>query len=205
MSVPDSYKTIENPSEGIYKEKGSRFYAFAYSVEQEEEVKNILFNLRKKYHDARHHCYAYKLGTGDDRYRTNDDGEPSGTAGKPILGQIHSAGLTNILIVVIRYFGGTLLGTSGLIRAYRAAAADAIQNGIIMEKKIRKWYKIYFGYPQMNDVMKLLKEGNLKPMNQNFGEKCELAVAVPLSEIPLFLNRIKVLNNVIPEEIESLD
>ncbi len=203
MNIPDSYRTIEKPSKGIYKEKSSRFFAFAYPVETEGEIKDILIKLRKKYHDARHHCYAYNLGTNNDRYRANDDGEPSGTAGRPILGQIHSAELTNILIVVIRYFGGTLLGTSGLIRAYRTAASEAIIAGNIIDRTIKKWYKIYFEYPQMNDVMKLLKERNLKPENQNFEEHCEMDVAVPLSEVSGFLNRIQVLNHVIPEEMES--
>lgn len=205
MNGAGSYRTLETRSKGMYKEKGSKFYAFAYSVETKDEIKIILADLRKKYHDARHHCYAYKLGTGDDQFRANDDGEPSGTAGKPILGQIRSAKLTNILIVVIRYFGGTLLGTSGLIRAYRAAASAAIQSGHIIEKKIRKWFHLRFEYPQLNEVMKILKEGNLKPVNQNFGEHCELDIAVPVSEITLFLTRVKALNNVIADEIVSPD
>ncbi len=124
--MDDSYKTLESPAEGTYREKGSRFLAFGFPVQNEEEIRNILASLRKKYHDARHHCYAYRLGTTGEAYRVNDDGEPSGTAGKPILGQLLSNNLTHVLVVVVRYFGGTLLGTGGLITAYRSATADMI-------------------------------------------------------------------------------
>ena len=203
MTKAESYKTLLKPSEGSYKEKGSKFLAFANPVETEEEVKKILFRLKKKYHDARHHCYAYKIGASEDQYRANDDGEPSGTAGKPILGQIRSADLTNILIVVIRYFGGTLLGTSGLIRAYRTAAANAIKNSIIDIIIIKKWFRIHFKYLQMNEVMKVLKEGNIKPHNQDFGEQCVMAIAVPLSGIPTILNKMEILNDLSINEIEA--
>ena len=130
---PDSYRTIKTLSQGLYKDKGSKFMAFAYPVSEQESIKPIIDDIKKTYHDARHHCYAYMIGYQRQIWRANDDGEPSGTAGKPILGQINSAELTNILIVVIRYFGGILLGTSGLINAYKCAAADAISNAEIVE------------------------------------------------------------------------
>ena len=142
----DTYYTISAPSEGLFKDRGSRFIALAYPVTTEKEIKEIQVSLRKKYHDARHHCYAYRLGYDKSVYRVNDDGEPSGTAGKPIFGQIQSKDLTNIFIVVIRYFGGTLLGVSGLINAYRSAAADAIEHAQIIQKTIMDLYEISFEY-----------------------------------------------------------
>jgi len=153
----DTFKTIDVKSEGLYKEKGSRFISLAFPVCHEHEVKEILSHLRKEYHDARHHCYAYVLGYDKSVYRINDDGEPSGTAGKPIYAQILSSDLTNILIVVIRYFGGTLLGVSGLIRAYRTAAKDAIEHSSIIIKTVNDVYTLYFDYTAMNNVMKCLK------------------------------------------------
>lgn len=203
MNLAESYKTLLKPSEGIYKEKGSKFFAYAYPIETENDVKEILGRLKKKYYDARHHCYAYKIGTDEDQFRANDDGEPSGTAGKPILGQIRSAELTNVLIVVIRYFGGTLLGTSGLIRSYRTAAADAIKNNNISIIIIKKWFKIHFKYPQMNEVMKILKEGNIKPIDQEFKEQCIMKIAVPLSGIPTIINKMGILNDLSIVEIEA--
>lgn len=203
MNIAESYKTLLKASEGSYKEKGSKFLAFAYPIKTEEDVKEILFRLKKKYHDARHHCYAYKIGTGEDQYRANDDGEPSGTAGKPILGQIRSAGLTNVIIVVIRYFGGTLLGTGGLIRSYRTAAANSISTNNISEIIIKKWFRIHFKYPQINEVMKILKEGNIKPHDPEYGEQCKIAIAVPLSGISSILNKMGILNDLSINEIEA--
>ncbi len=152
------YKTIESVSTGNYREKGSRFLASAFPVTGVEEIRALLEGIRKEYHDARHHCYAYMLGSDRQTWRVSDDGEPSGTAGRPILGQINSAGLTNILIVVSRYFGGTLLGVSGLINAYRSAAADAISNAVIAERTLHDYYEIVFPYNSLNDIMKILKE-----------------------------------------------
>lgn len=160
MSITDQYKTLKEPSEGIYKEKGSKFITYAYPIYTEEEVKPIIDELKKQYYDARHHCFAWQLGTEGDRFRANDDGEPSGTAGKPILGQIRSFELTNLLVVVIRYFGGTKLGTSGLIHAYKEATIDAINNGIIEERTVNDFYQIDFDYGVMNDVMRIMKEEN---------------------------------------------
>jgi len=158
MLFTDTYKTIETESKGLFKDRGSRFIAIAIPVISQEEIKVRLEELRKEYHDARHHCYAWVLSPDRQAWRSNDDGEPSGTAGRPILGQINSRELTNILVVVIRYFGGTLLGVSGLINAYRSATADALNNAAIIEKHLGESWLITFPYSAMNDVMKVLKE-----------------------------------------------
>jgi len=151
----DTYKEIKNPIKGLYKEKGSKFISYLFPVYSEEEVKEKLEEIRKKEHAARHHCYAYILNSDKSAQRANDDGEPSSTAGKPILGQILSNNLTNILIVVVRYFGGVKLGVPGLIRSYKTAAADAISQGIFITKTIKEQYKVSFKYSQMNDVMNI--------------------------------------------------
>ncbi len=174
----DTYKTIAAPAEGIYKEKGSKFLAFAYPVRTQEEIKGHLERLRKEYFDARHHCYAYILGPRKDAFRANDDGEPSGTGGRPIHGQLLSADLTDTLIVVVRYFGGILLGASGLANAYKAAARDAIDHATIVEKTIDCRYRLSFKYEAMNDVMRILKDFDLKPLNQQFDLDCTLEVSV---------------------------
>jgi uncharacterized YigZ family protein len=158
MLFSDTYKTIEKEASGLFKDRGSRFIALAIPVSGQEEIKARLEELRKEYHDARHHCYAWVLTPDRQAWRVNDDGEPSGTAGKPILGQINSRELTNIIVVVIRYFGGTLLGVSGLINAYRSAAADALDNAEIVERHLTETWLITFPYEAMNDVMRVLKE-----------------------------------------------
>ena len=173
----DRYKTITKISEGVFKEKGSKFYAFAYPVTIEEDVKEIQKKLRKKYYDARHHVYAFRLGTDLKKYRCSDDGEPSNSSGPPVLGQIQSNNLTNILIVVIRYFGGTKLGIPGLINAYRTAAADAIDNNTIVEKFEQDIFTIEYGYTVMNNVMKILKEENPKQTNQQFDNTCRITLS----------------------------
>ena len=172
----DSYNTIKSYSQGIYKEKGSRFISFAYPVSDQDEIKPIIDNLRKENHEARHHCFAYMIGQKKDVWRVNDDGEPSGTAGRPILGQINSYDLTNILIVVSRYFGGTLLGVSGLINAYRRAAASAINNAEIIELSIQEYYNIIFPYISMNDVMMVLKEEGISQSDQSFDLECSIKI-----------------------------
>lgn len=199
MNESDTYKTIKSISSGIYKEKGSRFVAFAYPVSTQEEVKNIIEKTRKEHHEARHHCFAYMLGFDRLTWRANDDGEPSGTGGRPILGQINSLGLTNILIVVSRYFGGTLLGVSGLINAYRSAAADTISQAIIVEKTLREFYEIRFPYSSMNDVMKILKEENVDQSDQRFDLECSIMIGFRLSsrdKVISKLTRIDGLNAV---------
>lgn len=173
-----SYRTIKKRGEGLFKDKGSKFIALAIPVETEEEVKTSLEEVRNAYHDARHHCYAYRLGPLMDTYRANDDGEPSSSAGKPILGQIRSYELTNILIVVVRYFGGTLLGVGGLINAYKTAASQAIEDTKIIEHELHDYYDIYFEYPDMNDVMRILKEETMQQVDQGFDTSCRITMKV---------------------------
>lgn len=176
--MEDTYRTIEAPSEGLYKEKGSKFIALAYPVYSEDEVKEVLTDLRKQYYDARHHCYAYSLGADKSRYRANDDGEPNHSAGDPILGQIRSFELSNILVVVVRYFGGTKLGVSGLIHAYKTASAEALSAATIVEKHETALLHIHFTYPQMNDVMSLVKEYELGVKDQQFEMDCSMMLEV---------------------------
>jgi uncharacterized YigZ family protein len=176
--MSDLYRTIEKPSEGLYKEKGSKFLAMAYPVKTQEEIAQRLSELRKKYHDARHHCYAWRLGPEKKEYRVNDDGEPSGSAGKPIFGQIQSRDLSDVLIVVIRYFGGTLLGVGGLIRAYRAAASDALDQNQVVDRKVYDRMKVDFSYDRMNSVMKLIKDLELDFEDQHFDLDCSLILRV---------------------------
>lgn len=178
MLFEDTYLTISEPSEGIYKDKGSKFLSFAFNVSSEEEIKMRLSELRKLHPSARHHCYAFRIGSDKQAFRSNDDGEPSNTAGKPILGQLQSKDLTNVLIVVVRYFGGTLLGVSGLIQAYKQAAADAILNATIIEKTVNDVYEIHFEYLQMNDIMKIIKDEEIKILSQNFELSCALIFSI---------------------------
>lgn len=192
----DTYKTIKYPSQGVYKEKGSKFLAFAYPIATEAEAKARLDELRKQYFDARHHCYAYILGADKAAYRINDDGEPSSTAGKPIYGQLLSHDLTNIIIVVVRYFGGIKLGVPGLINAYRTATKDAIDNAIIIERNITEVYNLQFTYEQMNSVMKILKDNNLPQCNQKFELECSLDFSVHQAESTRVCDEILKLKGV---------
>lgn len=185
----DKYKTIIGTSSGIYKEKGSKFVSVAMPVSYQEQVKPIIEKIRKEHHDAKHHCYAYMLGHERLTWRVNDDGEPSGTAGRPILGQINSLGLTNIIIVVSRYFGGTLLGVSGLINAYRSAAASALADAKITEKTVNAYYEITFPFSSLKDVMKVLKEENLGQSEQLFDLECRLKLNFRISVQEKVLNR----------------
>ena len=178
MLFSDTYLTIEKPAEAIFKDKGSKFLAFAYPVENDQQIKEILNQLKKEHHTANHHCYAYRLGADKMNFRANDDGEPNNTAGKPILGQIQSNDLTNILIVVVRYFGGTLLGVSGLINAYKNSAAEVIKTATIIEKQILFHYTIQFYFEHVNDVMKLLKQLDCKITSQQFDNNCEINFSI---------------------------
>lgn len=187
----DSYKTIKTQSDGLFKDKGSKFIAHAFPVQSESEVKSVLNDLKKKYYDARHHCYAYKIGLEEDAYRMNDDGEPSGTAGKPIYGQILSCELSDVLIVVVRYFGGVLLGTSGLINAYKNAALDSIKNADITERVIKKNLNVVFQYEHMSVVMRIIKDEGLKVLEQDFRESCSLILNVRLNDYERISNRFK--------------
>ena len=190
MDAFDQYKSIAAPSEGLFKDNGSRFIALAYPVETEEQVKTILAGLRKEYHDARHHCYAYRLGYKGDVFRSSDDGEPSGSAGRPILGQIDSLGLKDVLVVVVRYFGGIKLGIPGLIRAYKTSTADALSQAAVVEKIAGQRFRITFDYLSMNSIMKVIKEMDLAPAAQQFGERCTLEVRVRLSAVDTFKKKI---------------
>ena len=178
MMFNDTYKEIKNPTTGLHKEKGSKFIAYSYPVYSEQEVKERLEEVKKIEHSARHHCYAYIINPDKSLQRANDDGEPSSTAGKPILGQIQSNDLTNILIIVVRYFGGIKLGVTGLIRSYKTAAADSISQAIFVTKTIKEQYKVSFKYPLMNDVMRLIKEHKLEIINTDFQIDCNLIFAV---------------------------
>ena len=191
--MSDEYKTIASTSEGYYTEKRSKFLAFAHHVQTVDEVKELLAGYRKKYYDARHVCYAYMLGAERTEFRANDDGEPSSTAGKPILGQINSNELTDILIVVVRYYGGVNLGTSGLIVAYREAAADAIAHATIETRQVEEIVKYSFAYPQMNDVMRIVKDMNPRIISQTYDNTCEIVLSIRKSEAEQLRNRLNSL------------
>ena len=199
----DIYKTIASTSQGIYKEKGSRFVSFAVPISSQEEIKPIIDKIRKEHHEARHHCYAYIIGHERIIWRVNDDGEPSGTAGRPILGQINSFGLTNIIIVVSRYFGGTLLGVSGLINAYRSAAESALRNAELTEKTVNEYYKITYPYISMNDVMKILKEENIGQSEQSFDIECNILLNFRVSAKEKVLNRLSRIDGLNYRYIET--
>ncbi len=174
----NTYKTIKAPSNGIYKEKGSKFLSFAFPVSTVEQAKEHIDNYKKEYFDARHVCYAYMLGSERNTFRANDDGEPSGTAGKPILGQLNSHQLTDILIIVVRYFGGVLLGTGGLTTAYKEAANDAITNAELIEKTVKANITIRFDYLLLNDIMNISKQLNAQILEQKFDNECRIKIAI---------------------------
>jgi uncharacterized YigZ family protein len=203
MMEQDTYLTIQNRAEGLYKEKGSKFIALAFPVALEDEVKEILHNLRKEYHDARHHCYSYILGFKGEAWRANDDGEPSSTAGKPIYGQIVSRNLTNVLVVVIRYFGGTKLGVSGLIHAYKTAASDALDHSEIITKTVNDIFIVRFAYPAMNDVMKLIKDEELGIIEQQFDTNCSVTLRVRQQKTAVVLDRIEKIDSAIADFIRT--
>lgn len=198
--IKDSFNSIASPSEGLFKDNGSRFIAKAYPVETEEEVKEIVSSLKKEYYDARHHCYAYRIGHLGDRFRSNDDGEPSSSAGRPILGQIDSRGLSDVLVVVIRYFGGIKLGIPGLIRAYKSSTADALDSAEIIEKIAARRFKIHFGYESMNDIMKIFKDMDLPQTKQAFDLNCSIETMVRLSQTEDFTKKINGIEGTFIEE-----
>jgi len=192
--MTDEYKTIKNNSEGFYSEKRSKFLAFAHHVESVDEVKELIAQYRKKYYDARHVCYAYMLGANREEFRANDDGEPSSTAGKPILGQINSNELTDILIVVVRYYGGVNLGTSGLIIAYREATADAIAHAEIETRQVEEVVTYDFPYVMMNDVMRIVKEMQPRIISQTYDNTCQIKLSIRKSEAEQLRQRLKKLS-----------
>lgn len=191
--MKDEYRSIENISQGLFKDRGSKFIATAFPAQSEDDVKQKLEDIKKKYHDARHNCYAYRLGPGEDRWRINDDGEPSGTAGNPIMGQIRSYRLNYILIVVTRYFGGTLLGTGGLINAYRHAAKDALENASIVKKTVECSYLLNFPYAAMNKVMTFIKEYKIRQSDQNFELDCSLKIHFRASEEEFITGKLAII------------
>lgn len=191
--MTDEFKTISATSEGYYTEKRSKFLAFAHHVGNHDEIKLILAGYRKKYYDARHVCYAYMLGVERTDFRANDDGEPSSTAGKPILGQINSNELTDILIVVVRYYGGVNLGTSGLIVAYREAAADALAHAKMELRQVEEEVSYTFTYPQMNDVMRIVKDMNPRIISQTYDNTCVIRMAIRKSEAQQLRDRLAKL------------
>ena len=193
----DTYKTIKAPSEGYFIDKRSKFYAFAYPVETEDEIKEHLTVLKKKYYDARHHVYAWILGADKTHYRINDDGEPSGSSAKPVYGQLLSNDLTNILIVVVRYFGGIKLGVPGLINAYRTAAQDAIQNAEIIEKTIEDCFELRYDYALMNEVMKILKDEPITIVYQEFDNQCEIIFRTNRRHSDKIRNRLEKVSGLI--------
>ncbi len=198
--MEDKYLTISAPAEGLYKEKGSKFIAFAVPVSNVEQIKEILEEKRKEHHDARHVCYAYILGVDKADYRSNDDGEPSGTAGRPILGSLLSAGVTNVMIAVVRYFGGTKLGTSGLINAYKVASADALENAEIIEKTVDEEIHITFDYLVMNDVMKIIKDVAPQVLSQQFDNDCKMVLSIRQGDAPNLIERLKKVESLIIED-----
>jgi len=199
----DTYKTIKSLAEGLYKEKGSRFVAIAIPVSDQEAIKPILDKIRKEHHEARHHCYAYMIGHERTNWRVNDDGEPSGTGGRPILGQINSYGLTNLIIVVSRYFGGTLLGVSGLINAYRSAAASALQNADQVERTLQEYYEITYPYISMNDVMRILKDERIDQSQQSFALECRILINFRVSAKEKILHRLSRIDGLTYRFIET--
>lgn len=178
MLFEDTYKTITAAAKGSFRDRGSKFISFAIPVKNEEEIKEALKGLKKEFYNATHHCYSWLLGSDKLAYRTNDDGEPSGTAGKPILGQIQSKDLTNVLVVVIRYYGGTNLGVPGLINAYKTAAREALDNAQTLECTVNDVYEILFNYPHMNDVMRIMKDEKLVQLNHSFQDNCSIIFSV---------------------------
>lgn len=207
MSLPDSFHTISGPSTGEYKDRGSKFLAYAWPVQTEEEAMAQLELLRKEHFKARHHCFAWRLGLDGQRFRANDDGEPSGTAGRPILGQIDAAGLTDVVVVVVRYFGGTLLGTSGLIQAYRESAADALRQAQVVEKIVQDDFTLQVDYALVPDVMNAIKKLDIGIAGEEYGDTgARMAIGIRQSEAPDKLLRLKAaLWKVSAEEAQTLE
>lgn len=196
MIQPDEYLTIKGRATGIFKDRGSKFIAIASPAESVDEAMSVIDDIRKEYHDARHHCYAYMIGNDGENWRVNDDGEPSGSAGNPILGQIKSFGIANVVIVVVRYFGGTLLGVGGLVNAYRSASREALSNAAIITRLIEEKYLVEFPYLQMNSVMKLFKEENISQTDQRFEIDCSLVITIRKTIEERIINKLESMEGV---------
>jgi len=197
MLFEDTYRSIEKPAEGIFRDRGSKFLAYAFPVNTENELKNILSQLKADHPKANHHCYALRLGIDRSVFRINDDGEPSGTAGRPILNTLLSRDLTNIVVIVVRYFGGTLLGVPGLINAYKSATEEALKQAVIIEKTVNDIYTFDFDYLQMNEVMKIIKDDNLTIINQVFDNNCSIQVSIRKIQVNQTLAKLSKLNAVV--------
>jgi uncharacterized YigZ family protein len=204
QNIIDSYKTITQPSkEGLFKDRGSKFYGYAFPISNEEEIKEKIELLKKQHYNARHWCYAWQLGKNYDHYRANDDGEPSNSAGMPIYGQLQSFNVTNVLVVVVRYFGGTKLGVGGLIKAYKNGAKLALENSNIIDKTINEKFLIKFEYPEMNTVMRIIKDEKISIINQKLELNCEFIISIRKKEaekvFEIFDNTYKVAIKIIAE------
>jgi uncharacterized YigZ family protein len=196
MLFDDTYLTIEKPAEGIFRDRGSKFLAFAYPVRSENDIKPLLTCLKTEHPKANHYCWAMRLGTDRSVFRINDDGEPSGTAGRPILNTLLSMNLTNILVVVVRYFGGTLLGVPGLIHAYRSAAEEALNTAIVVEKTVNDIYTVSFDYPYMNDVMRIIKDDNLEILEQQFDNTCLVKISIRKMQVNRSIGKLEAVESI---------
>jgi uncharacterized YigZ family protein len=196
MLFDDTYRTIENPSEGIFRDRGSKFLAYAYPISSENDIKAIVTSLKTEHPKANHHCWAMRLTPDRTVFKLNDDGEPSGTAGRPILNILLSKDLTNLLVVVVRYFGGTLLGVPGLINAYKMATEEALTHAVIIEKTVNDVYTIGFDYLQMNDVMRLIKDADLAILDQQFDNDCSIQVSVRKMQVNVVLDKLHKVTGV---------
>ena len=197
MLFEDTYRTIEKPAEGIFRDRGSKFLAYVFPANTENELKNILSQLKAEHPKANHHCYALRLGIDRSVFRINDDGEPSGTAGRPILNTLLSRDLTNIVVIVVRYFGGTLLGVPGLINAYKSATEEALKQAVIIEKTVNDIYTIDFDYLQMNEVMKIIKDDNLTIVHQVFDNNCSIQISIRKTYVNQILLKLNKLNAIV--------
>lgn len=204
MLFDDTYTTIRQATEGLFKDRGSKFLAFTYPLSNEQEVKKYLDLLRSLHPKANHHCYAYRLGTDRNQFRVNDDGEPSGSAGRPILNVLLSKDVTNILVVVVRYFGGTLLGVPGLINAYKSATVEALANAELIQKTVNDVYEISFDFEAMNDVMRVVKEFNLKISNQTYDNRCTLTIEIRKSILNQVFTKIDKIDSVTTQYLSTL-
>ena len=204
MEINDTYTTLAQSGDGLYKEKGSKFIATAFVVENEEDVKAALLESQKKYHDARHHCYAYIIGADKSISRSNDDGEPAGTAGKPILNQILSKGVTNTCVIVVRYFGGTKLGVSGLINAYKTASREALDNAGVVNKIIKISYTIDFPYSATNEVSRVMKEGAVEQTKASYDSSCHIEFSTRKKEAAKIEERLSAIKDVVIKPMKTI-
>jgi uncharacterized YigZ family protein len=204
MLFEDTYRTIEKPVEGIFRDRGSKFLSYAFPISGDSEVKAILTQLKKEHPKANHQCCAMRLGIDRSVFRINDDGEPSGTAGRPILNTLLSKDITNVLVVVVRYFGGTLLGVPGLINAYKSATDEALKVAVIIEKTVNDIYAIEFDYLLMNDVMRIIKEDNLIILNQSFDTNCSIEVSIRKTQVNQAISKLNKVSGLVTRYINSL-